>query len=170
MHSKRSIVKIRKALESEAGLLAKLIRRASLEVAERLGLTEGNCPKHPSNCEEAWVRADFEKGTVYYLLETGSGPAGCVAMERADSENCYLERLAVLPEVRRKGYGRELVDHVLAEAGKRSFCRVGIGTIAQHGELLAWYRKIGFVEGETRKFDHLPFDVTFMTFAIVCGD
>ena len=163
-------MEIRRATESEADLLAELIRDASRDVAERFGLTPENCPRHPSNCTAAWVRTDFEKGVDYYLLEAGGAAVGCVAMERAEGETCYLERLAVLPAERRKGYGRRLVEHVLAEAGKRAFRQVGIGTIAAHTALLAWYRKIGFVAGETRCFDHLPFDVTFMTFGIPGGE
>ena len=41
---------IREARRSEAGLLADIISRANQDVAQRLGLTPENCPKHPSNC------------------------------------------------------------------------------------------------------------------------
>ena len=33
-------------------------------------------------------------------------------------------------------------------------------------ELKRWYLKIGFVEGETNEFDHLPFLVLFMTYTL----
>ena len=38
--------------------------------------------------------------------------------------------------------------------------------IARDGDLKAWYRTIGFVEEGTRQFDHLPFKVTFMKYAL----
>ena len=163
-------MEITRATESEAELLAELVRTASRDVAVRFGLTPDNCPRHPSNCTVEWIRADFARGVEYYLLDNGRAPTGCVAMEPADSGTCYLERLAVLPEKRRRGYGRRLVEHVLKEAGNRAFRQVGIGTIASHGELLEWYRKIGFVAGETRRFEHLPFEVTFMTYHIPAGE
>ena len=159
-------MKIRKAQEGEAWLLAELIRNASRDVAERFGITPQNCPKHPSNCREGWVRADLERGCDYFVLENCIGVAGCVALEAAGDGECYLERLAVLPVVRRKGYGAALVRHVLEVARQRAFSRVGIGTIARHWELIRWYRGLGFTPGETKTFPHLPFDVTFMHFSI----
>jgi hypothetical protein len=41
---------------------------------------------------------------------------------------------------------------------------VSIGIIADHTILKNWYLKLGFIEGKTKSFDHLPFDVTFMSY------
>jgi GNAT superfamily N-acetyltransferase len=87
-------------------------------------------------------------------------------MEKPDGDMFYLERLAVLPEKRRNGTGRVLVEHVLAEAERGGANRVGIAIIADQTDLKNWYRKIGFVEGETKAFAHLPFRVTFLTYDI----
>ena len=38
--------------------------------------------------------------------------------------------------------------------------------IAKHIELKNWYTRIGFSEGESKEFPHLPFCVTFMSYAI----
>jgi len=43
---------------------------------------------------------------------------------------------------------------------------VSIGIIANDTQLKQWYKKIGFAEGETRKYEHLPFDVMFMTYIL----
>jgi ribosomal protein S18 acetylase RimI-like enzyme len=85
-----------------------------------------------------------------------------VALERAKPEVCYLERLAVLPDQRTRGFGKALVSHVLSEAGKLGCHEVRIGVIADQAELKDWYRGLGFVETENREFSHLPFLVTFM--------
>jgi ribosomal protein S18 acetylase RimI-like enzyme len=83
-------------------------------------------------------------------------------MEKASPDLCYLEHLAVLPRQRRRGLGRALVAYVLTEARCAGLHRVSIGIIAEHVELKAWYHDIGFNEGETKDFAHLPFRVTFM--------
>jgi hypothetical protein len=44
--------------------------------------------------------------------------------------------------------------------------RVNIGIIAEHTELKNWYKGIGFVEGESKDFSHLPFRVTFMSYEV----
>ncbi len=154
---------IRTCIIKDCALLAVTIRTSFRTVAERFGLTKENAARHPSNCEEDWVRKDMERGVVYYALEIGGRVAGCVALERVDDAGCYLERLSVLPGHRRQGLGKVLVEHVFAEARRLGLRRVGIAMIAEQEELKAWYKGFGFVEGVTKEYPHLPFRVTFMS-------
>ncbi|MDO9515698.1 MAG: hypothetical protein Q7J01_06320 [Syntrophales bacterium] len=43
---------------------------------------------------------------------------------------------------------------------------MGIGIIAEQAGLKEWYERVGFIEGETKGFPHLPFRVTFMLYEI----
>lgn len=160
----RADIVIRQAVDGEAPVLASIIRQAFHDVALRFNLTPENCPKHPSNCTDDWIIRDWQRGVVYYLLELGGLFAGCVAMERAGQGLIYLERLAVLPDYRRGGFGKRLVDHVFCQAKAMGAERMGIGIIAAQDDLKAWYRQIGFSEKDTKHFDHLPFDVTFLEY------
>ena len=153
---------IRKARSDDISTVSDIIRESYRDVADRFGLTPENCPKHPSNCTDAWITRDRGRGVVFYMLERGGTPIGCAALEKADADLCYLERLAVRPEHRRSGFGTALSRHVLAQAAASGAVRVSIGIIAAQTELKRWYRQMGFSEGETRTFDHLPFQVTFM--------
>lgn len=155
-------MKIRKAIAKDAHILSKIIRKSYLTVASRFGLTPENCPRHPSNCSDEWISADMDRGVVYFVLESEEGALGCAALEKADEHRCYLERLAVLPGKRHLGYGRQLVEHVFAKAQSIGCTTIGIGIIAKQLELKNWYKGLGFVEGETKTFAHLPFQVLFM--------
>jgi GNAT superfamily N-acetyltransferase len=146
------IIHIREADSHESSLLSHLIRKAYREVAERFNLTPENCPKHPSNCSDEWIENDFKRGVVYYILELDDAPIGCAALEKADPDHCYLERLAVTPPHRNNGFGKALVDHVLAQARVFKMKSVGIGIISEQVDLKSWYRKIGFVEKEPKRF------------------
>jgi ribosomal protein S18 acetylase RimI-like enzyme len=159
-------VNIRAADPQDIDLLADLIRRSFKDVAERFGLTPENCPKHPSNYTSDWVKRDLDRGVAYWIAEINGEPFGSVGMEKPNADMFYLERLAVLPNHRNRGHGKILVDHVLEQAGQDGAKRVGIAIIANQGELKAWYQKIGFIEGETKTFEHLPFRVTFLTLEI----
>jgi N-acetylglutamate synthase-like GNAT family acetyltransferase len=108
----------------------------------------------------------MDRGVTYFVLESEGRAVGSVALERAKPEACYLERLAVLPDQRRRGFGKALVSHVLSEAGALGCRRVGIGVIADQAELKSWYRGLGFAETENREFPQLPFLVTFMSCAL----
>lgn len=153
---------IREASAPDIPLLAAVIRASFRDVAERFGLTRENCPTHPSFCTDAWVEKAMEEGVRYFALEIGGGVCGCVALERAGDEVCYLERLAVLPAYRRRGYGALLVARAVDEARARGALRLEIGIISDQRELRDWYAKRGFVATGARNFEHLPFEVAFM--------
>ncbi len=154
--------RIRPCTRQDSAALAETIRTAFRDVAGRFGLTEENCPRHPSNCRADWIEKDMDRGVTYYVLESGGRVAGSVGLERVRPGLCNLERLAVLPDQRKRSFGRALVSHVFTEARKLGCNTVRIGVIADQAELKAWYRELGFVETETRDFAHLPFRVSFM--------
>jgi N-acetylglutamate synthase-like GNAT family acetyltransferase len=157
---------IRSASERDVAIVTKIIRKSFLGVAERFNLTAHNCPTHPSNCREQWIQEALKKGVRYYVLQAEGRQCGCVALELANPEVCYLERLAVLPVYRRRGYGRALVEYSLGEAGAIGVQKVDIGIIAEHRELKIWYQHIGFEEVRRATFDHLPFEVLFMSMTV----
>ena len=161
-----SETRIREADSDDVSLISGLVSECFRDVAERFNLTLENCPKHPSHYTDEWVEKDLARGVTYYVLENDVMALGCVAIEKADSDIFYLERLGVLPEARRNGHGRALVDHIMSQAKRIGAKQISIGIIADDTELKRWYLKMGFVEGETKEFDHLPFFVVFMTFAL----
>jgi ribosomal protein S18 acetylase RimI-like enzyme len=156
--------RIRTCTGQDIDVLVETIRGSFRDVAERFGLTEENCPHHPSNCRLDWIEKDMDRGVTYFILECEGHAAGCVALELVRPGLCNLERLAVLPDYRKRGFGKALVTHVLSEAGKLECREVRIGVIADQEELKDWYGRLGFVETESREFAHLPFLVTFMHF------
>lgn len=154
---------IRDASEADITILAALIRASFRDVSERFFLTPENCPTHPSFCSEEWVDSAMKKGVRFFVLDDGDAACGCAALERAGPEVCYLERLAVLPGSRRSGFGTALVGHALSEAKKAGAERVEIGIIAGQVELKEWYLGLGFKEKARKHFEHLPFEVVFMS-------
>ncbi|MBN1383052.1 MAG: GNAT family N-acetyltransferase [Deltaproteobacteria bacterium] len=158
--------KIRTCTNEDIGLLVGMIRKSFRDVAERFSLTPETVPSHPSNYTADRLQKDLARGVVYFLIEKDGTAVGCVARELANPEVCYVERLAVLPDQRCQGLGKALVDHVLADARRSGAHSVSIGIIAEQTELKNWYRKIGFIENETKEFTHLPFRVAFLSYDI----
>jgi len=153
---------IRDAKKSDKDVIIALIRDSLRDVAEKFALTVENCPKFAGFNAQERVEEDLQKGLRYYILEENGKACGCVALEKAGPDVCYLGRLAVLPEHRNKGFGQALVNHLFEQAKKMGIRRVEIGLISKHRKLKKWYRKFGFVQNRTKKFDHLPFIVAFM--------
>ena len=153
---------IRDAKKGDKDILVALLLDSFRDVAEKFALTVDNCPNFAGFNAKKRVEADFEKGLRYFILEEDGTACGCVALEKAEPDLCYLGRLAVLPEHRNNGYGQALVNHLLEQARKMGIRRVEIGLISKHRKLKKWYKKFGFVQKSTKKFDHLPFIVAFM--------
>jgi ribosomal protein S18 acetylase RimI-like enzyme len=153
---------VRPVHSSEVAIIVDVLRRSFAGVAQRFALTAENCGKNPAFCTEQRVIDEQAKGAVFYFLEDAGQVCGCVAMERANQDAVYLERLGVLPEHRSKGFGRALVSHIFTEAKAAGAARVEIAVISEDVPLKKWYGRFGFVEMRTRKFDHLPFVVAFM--------
>ena len=70
--------------------------------------------------------------------------------------------MAVLPSVRRNGYGGKLVSFAIDYVRRNGGTRIGLGMMNEHTISKEWYLGLGFREVELKMFLHLPFTVCFM--------
>lgn len=141
---------------------AAIIRDAFITVATDLHLTEENAPSNPAFMGSEILAQMDEKGVELYMAYEDGQPIGFVALEQANPRTGYLEKLAVLPEHRHKGYGEKLVEFVVDRARSLGIERISIGIINENVVLKDWYLRLGFKETGTKRFSHLPFEVCFM--------
>lgn len=141
---------------------AEVIRDSFITVADQFNLTRENAPSNPAFIETGALVSAHEKGIKYFGLFDDLRLIGCIAVEKAMDNVYYIERLAVLPEFRHRGYGSMLLNfacsHIEEDGGKT----ISIGIINEHSVLKKWYLFHGFYETGLKKFDHLPFTVCFM--------
>lgn len=159
-------MKIRASTADDVATIAMLVSESNKDVAAKFGLNAENCPKHPSFCTDAWIKADLARGERYFVIEDGDTAIGCVAYENPSAGLAYLNRLSVLPNHRNRGVGTRLVQHIIQHARAASIQTISIGVIGEHTELQRWYHKLGFKDGETKRFPHLPFSVKYMSYAV----
>jgi N-acetylglutamate synthase-like GNAT family acetyltransferase len=105
---------------------------------------------------------DLSTGGVFFIKIDRGISAGYIGLKPASLEMCNIVQLGVLPGRRRRGFGTELVEKAILEAKNVSAKHVGSTIIAEDTELKSWYKKLGFLEIETRREKHLPFKVTLM--------
>jgi ribosomal protein S18 acetylase RimI-like enzyme len=139
----------------------KVIRKSFKTVAVEFGLNERNCPTHPSFITLDKL-LDLKSKAKLFGLFLNSTQIGFVAIEKADDKVYYLDKLAVLPEFRHRGYGRRLVGFVSSFVKNHDGQKVSLGMINESEVLKDWYQQLGFKETETKTFEHLPFTVCFM--------
>jgi N-acetylglutamate synthase-like GNAT family acetyltransferase len=155
---------IREAGRQDAPLLLGLIQESFETLYRRVGLTPANFSRHAAHMGPEWILEQMDTGNRFFILEDSGLACGCVALRTADAGAVELWRLAVLPAHRRKGYGRMLVDHVVAEARRLGARRVTLGLWATDPQLRRWYERRGFRKTitETKTCPDLPLAVTHM--------
>ncbi|WP_094603389.1 hypothetical protein SPSIL_014250 [Sporomusa silvacetica DSM 10669] len=139
-----------------------IIRKSFSTVAEQFGLTRENAPTNPAFIELRHLKKMQEKGIAMFGVFCEFVQIGFVAIEKNNANEFYMERLAVLPKHRHKGYGRQIVkyasDYVNAQRGGELL----ISVVGTNEILKSWYCELGFTEFETKYFSHLPFPVCYM--------
>lgn len=61
------------------------------------------------------------------------------------ADDLYLSRMGVLPELRRRGYGRAIVRECLRQGTRRGFGRVALDVASANDAAIELYRSVGFV-------------------------
>lgn len=140
----------------------RVIREAFATVAAEFGLTVQNTPTNPAFIGPDNLIAMQAKGVRLFGMYEGGDQIGFAAIERVDDDRYYLEKLAVLPKYRHRGYGKGLIDFTVEYVKSRAGKKIGIGLIDENRVLRDWYYRYGFVETGTKHFQHLPFTVCFM--------
>lgn len=140
----------------------KVIREAFSTVAADMGLTESNCPTHPSFVSIKQLEELRARGLRFLGLFLDGEQVGFVALERADHGVYYIEKLAIIPQSRHKGLGRYLLESAINMIRQIGGQKVLLAIINEHAVLKNWYDDLGFSETGTKRFEHLPFTVCYM--------
>ncbi len=153
---------IRKITGSDIAASAEIVRRSFKTVAEELHLTPDNAPTNGAFLKDKKLMDDCLMGIRMFGLFEGAAQAGFMAIEQHDSTAYYLEKLAVLPQYRHRGFGRSLVEYAARYVKDEGGGNISIGIIYENERLRTWYKELGFLETGTKTYAHLPFTVCFM--------
>ncbi|MDQ7993616.1 MAG: GNAT family N-acetyltransferase [Propionicimonas sp.] len=87
-------------------------------------------------------------GVTFWTAAAGGQVLGCVALKHLDPHHGELKSMRVDAATRGRGLGRLLLDHVLAEAARRSYTRVSLetGSMEFFAPARRLYARSGFVE------------------------
>jgi ribosomal protein S18 acetylase RimI-like enzyme len=139
-----------------------VLRDSYMTVASEFKLTRKNCPTNAAFIKFEQLKHLMEKGADFFGWYDINKQIGFVAIEHAGEHVYYMEKLAVLPEYRHRGYGRGLADFVYSYVKEKKGLKISIGIIDGNRLLKEWYKSQGYVEKGTKEYKHLPFTVCFM--------
>jgi ribosomal-protein-alanine N-acetyltransferase len=102
---------------------------------------------HAEAFPKPWPAADFQKllatPGAFGLVVAADGPCAVLAAWTAADEAEILT-LAVTPQARRRGFGRDLVSAAIAEAGRRGARGMFLEVAADNAGARALYEALGF--------------------------
>lgn len=155
------MAEIKELGESYVNEILGVIRRSFATVAEEFSLTEENVPKHPAFIKEETLHKRFADGIPSYGLFEGGIMVGYIAVSE-EEDGYMLHNLAVLPEYRHMGFGRQLLDFSAEKIRRAGGKKMLIDIIDDNTVLKNWYIGYGFIPLRTERFPSLPFTVCFM--------
>ena len=161
---KTSIIKVAKEKLPEC---LEVIRPSFATVADEFGLTRENCPKHTSFIPLSYLETQMKWGWLMFGLYTDERIIGYMSLSKEDDEAYELHNLAILPEFRHNGFGKQLLDHAKETVRSLGGSKIKIGIIEESTVLKNWYIANGFEHAGTKKFDHLPFTSGYLEWKAV---
>ena len=141
---------------------AEVIRMSFATVAKEFDITEQNFPNHTSFMTAEKLQNHFNWGWQMYGLYDGARLIGYVSLSKIFGDTFELHNLAVLPEFRRNGYGRRLLDFCKAKVKESGGSKITLGMIEENTVLKDWYTANGFRHTGMKWFKNWPFTVGFM--------
>lgn len=162
MNREKDLTEIRLLTAEQLSQYAAVIRRSFTTVAKDFGWTRDNCPGHTSFITNERLAEKIKDGYFPYGLCIRDKIIGFVSLTDMGSGIFEMNDVSVLPEYRRYGYGKGLLnfckDRVIEFGGQK----ITIGIVEENTVLKDWYIKNGFVHTGTNQYDGLPFMVGHM--------
>ncbi|WP_238457802.1 GNAT family N-acetyltransferase [Desulforamulus ferrireducens] len=156
------ITEIRPLTVEHLPAYADVISKSFATVARDFGLTKENCPGHKSFITNDRLKSKFKDGYYPFGLCIGDKIIGFASLTALNNGTYEMNDVSVLPEYRRYGYGKMILDFCKAKVKSFGGSKIIIGIMEESTVLKDWYTANGFVHTETKKFEHLPFTVGYM--------
>jgi len=150
------IFEIRQTQLEEA---AETIRASFATVAAEFGITKQNFPNHTSFITGEKLQSNFNQGWLMYGVYDNKRIVGYVSLSNENGNVYKLHNLAVLPEYRHKGYGKQLLNFCKTKAAELGGNKIKIDIIEENFVLKSWYIDNGFIHIGTITVENLPFTV-----------
>lgn len=130
-------IQLHQANETEASLLLEIMQAAFEEYRGQFDPPSG---VHAETLETIQTQLKTASAVIALVRDE---TAGCAFYE-PEGDHLYLGRLSVLPQFRKLGIGRALIDYVEAQAASFKIPRVQLGVRLALPHLKAYYERLGY--------------------------
>ena len=155
---------IREVKRNDVPECVKIIKKSFMTVADEFGFTIENAPRFTAFAtteDRLYWQMDNEPRLMFVYEQEGV-MCGYYSLLMQDNNECELNNLAVLPEYRHCGIGRQLLEHAYGSATDHGCKIMNIGIVEENTCLRKWYEQNGAKHTGTRKYDFFPFTCGYM--------
>lgn len=129
---------------SDIGLIQRLASLCYMEAYKKIHTVEQNRFSFNEMYATESLEKQLERGQFFVLEDEGEA-RGYMAVYRISEQQWMLDKLYILPECKGRGYGRALVDHIIAIIRRRYGCPVELLLdVNRRNEAVAFYQHLGF--------------------------
>lgn len=134
----------RPATEADRPAIAKLLRDAFAWPANRFGDGRRTCPIYPFSYDVPSLMRDRRAGYGFHVWEDAGQIQGCVAIRPSQDGAMELSRLAVRPDMERRGIGSHIVAAVADMARQAGSPAILLAALGRHRIVVDWFARRGF--------------------------
>jgi len=100
----------------------------------------------PESVHALDVGALMKPDITFWTLWDGGALLGCGALKELSADHGEIKSMRTVSEHRRKGVARTMLEHIIAEARRRSYRRLSLetGSIAEFAPARNLYERFGF--------------------------
>ena len=155
---------IREVTREDIPICVSIIRSSFMTVADEFGITNENAQRFTAfaiSDNRLYWHMDQERRPMFVAEEDGV-LCGYYSLLIQENGECELNNLAVLPQYRHRGIGKQLLEHSFAVAKSMGCHTVNIGIVEENTVLRKWYEQNGAIHIGTKKFDFFPFTCGYL--------
>ena len=152
---------------NDSKIISFILNKAFLAFAQEFNFTKENAPNHLAFIAPDNINVWLNNGFKMYGYKIGKEIIGCIGYSYIKEQEYLIERLAVLPEHRNKGIGKELVKYIENEISKKNGNISELHVTDKNITLKKWYEKQGYKEIRIEDviipgIDNVPFKACVM--------
>ena len=147
---------------NDSKTITEILNMSFITVAQQFNFTTENASEFPAFIKWHDIEKQLSNGCKLYGYSYNNQIVACVGYSHCKEQIYLVERLAVLPEYRHLGIGKNLMKFIEDKICENGGNVAEIHVVDKNLILRDWYKKLGYLEARMDIINRLPFNSCVM--------